>query len=145
MAAEWLGPESSHEFRDRLRSATSTVSKSGGRATALQSGFATLCGVGYRRWMHVIVWRFTTDQPAEFEHHYGPRGTWAAFFGRSADYVRTDLLRGDDAYLTLDWWTSREAYDAFREEHSAEYAEIDDRCEEVTRSEENLGSYLRLE
>ena len=91
--------------------------------------------------MYVIVWRFTTADPIAFERHYGPEGTWAAFFGRSVDYVRTDLLRGDGAYLTLDWWTSREAYDGFREEHAAEYAEINRLCEELTTSEEKLGSY----
>ena len=92
--------------------------------------------------MHVIVWRFTTGDPERFEQHYGPDGTWAKFFRRSSDYVRTDLLKGADAYLTLDWWTSLTAYDAFREEHAEDYAMIDTLCEALTMFEEKLGEFV---
>ena len=91
--------------------------------------------------MYVIVWRFTTADPAAFEPHYGPDGTWARLFRRSPDYIRTDLLRGADSYLILDWWTSRTAYDAFREANATEYAEIDRMCEAVTTEEEKVGEY----
>jgi hypothetical protein len=90
--------------------------------------------------MFVIVWRFTTGDPEAFERHYGPGGTWAAFFRRDANFVRTDLLRGD-AYLTLDWWTSREAYESFRTTHAAEYAQIDFQCESVAGTEEKVGVF----
>ena len=91
--------------------------------------------------MFVTVWRFMTNAPAEFEQHYGPEGTWARLFRYSADYVRTDLLRSSDGYLTLDWWTSRAAYEAFRTEHADRYAEIDAMCEELTTFEEKVGEY----
>lgn len=91
--------------------------------------------------MYVIIWRFTTNEPVEFERHYSTGGTWAALFRRSSDYVRTDLLRAGDHYLTLDWWTSREAYDTFRDAYADEYARIDAACETVTASEELIGAY----
>lgn len=91
--------------------------------------------------MYVVVWRFTSSDPERFEEHYGPDGTWARLFRRSGDFLRTDLLKGADAYLTLDWWTSLEAYDRFREEHAADYAEIDAACETVTTFEEKLGEF----
>ena len=91
--------------------------------------------------MYVIVWQFRTDAPVEFERHYGSGGTWARLFRRSPDYVRTDLLRSSSGYLTLDWWTSRAAYDAFRVEHAARYAEIDAMCETLTTFEEKIGEY----
>ena len=91
--------------------------------------------------MHVVVWRFTTDDPVNFERHYGPEGIWARFFRRSGEYVRTDLLRSADAYLTLDWWTSLEAYNAFREQYADEYAKVDAACEAVTTFEEKLGEF----
>jgi len=91
--------------------------------------------------MHIVVWRFTTEDPERFEQHYGPDGTWVKFFRRSANYIRTDLLKSADTYLTLDWWTSREAYDAFRKEHAEDYAAIDLACEAVTMSEEKLGEF----
>ena len=92
--------------------------------------------------MYVVVWRFTTDDPAAFERHYGTEGTWAQLFRRSSDYVRTDLLKSTDAYLTLDWWTSLEAYDRFREDHAEDYAAIDTACEAVTTFEEKLGEFV---
>jgi hypothetical protein len=92
--------------------------------------------------MYVIVWRFTTADPAAFEQHYGPNGTWARFFRRSGDYLRTDLLKSADVWLTLDWWTSLDAYNAFRNEHAEEYARIDAACEAVTTFEEKLGEYV---
>lgn len=91
--------------------------------------------------MYCIVWRFTTSDPAAFEEHYGPNGTWAQLFRRSGNYLRTDLLRSADAYLTLDWWTSLDAYNAFRAEHAEEYARVDATCEAVTTFEEKLGEF----
>lgn len=91
--------------------------------------------------MYVVVWRFTTADPEGFARHYGPEGTWAQLFRRSGAYLRTDLLRSADAYLTLDWWTSLEAYNAFREEHASAYAAIDEACEAVTTFEEKLGEF----
>jgi hypothetical protein len=91
--------------------------------------------------MFVAVWRFTTSDAAAFEEHYGPNGTWAQLFRRDANYVRTDLLRGDGMYLTLDWWTSRAAYERFRVAYAADYAEIDRLCEEVTTGEEKIGEF----
>jgi hypothetical protein len=90
--------------------------------------------------MFVIIWRFTTADAEAFERHYGPEGTWARFFRRDPQFVRTDLLRGD-AYMTLDWWTSREAYDRFRVAHAAEYGQIDFMCEAVALTEEKVGTF----
>jgi hypothetical protein len=92
--------------------------------------------------MYVVVWRFTTDDPAAFEEHYGPEGTWARLFRRSGEYVRTELLKSADSYLTLDWWASLAAYDAFRVEHAEDYAKLDAACEAVTTFEEKLGEFV---
>ena len=91
--------------------------------------------------MFVAAWRFTTSDPAAFEHHYAPDGTWAQLFRRAPGYVRTDLLTDGTAYVTLDWWTSRDAYDAFRSAHAEDYARLDRECESLTLSEESLGSF----
>lgn len=91
--------------------------------------------------MHAILWRFTTNDPAAFERHYGPDGTWARLFRRDANYIRTDLLKNEETYLTIDWWTSSGAYDAFRETHAGDYAEIDRMCEALTVSETKVGEF----
>lgn len=91
--------------------------------------------------MFVIVWKFMTRDAGAFEQHYGPDGTWAQLFRRDANYLRTDLLKGGDHYLTLDWWASLEAYEAFRNANADRYAEIDRICEAVTTHEEKIGEY----
>lgn len=91
--------------------------------------------------MFVAMWRFTTTDRNAFEHHYGRDGTWAQLFRRGPGYVRTDLLTDGTAYVTLDWWTSRDAYDEFRREHAEEYARLDRECESLTTSEECIGLF----
>ena len=76
--------------------------------------------------MFVVVWQFeiAEDKVAGFEAAYGPEGAWAQLFRTSPEYHGTELLR--DAYvpgnyLTIDRWTSEEAFRAFRKEHDSEY------------------------
>lgn len=94
--------------------------------------------------MYVAVWRFTTNDPEAFERHYGPKGTWAQLFRRSAEYVRTDLLTDGSAYLTMDWWTSRAAYEGFRRDHAGDYARVDLECQALTSTEEDLGRFEEI-
>ena len=91
--------------------------------------------------MHVVIWRFTTTNPAEFERHYCPDGSWAQLFRRDPEFVKTDLLVEGETYLTLDWWTSSAAYDAFRREHADDYAKLDEICEALTSFEEKVGEF----
>ena len=90
--------------------------------------------------MYVIVWRFQVKpgREAEFERAYGPKGAWATFFATDSKYHGTVLVRDaarEGAYLTIDTWTSRAAYEAFRAWNRAQYAAIDRRCEELTVEE----------
>jgi len=91
-----------------------------------------------------LVWRFVTDpaRQAEFEAAYADNGLWAGFFRRGEGYLGTELLRelgGSPAYVTIDRWISREAYEHFRRTYAAEYAMIDRRCAELTVEETFLG------
>ena len=95
---------------------------------------------------YTIVWRFRVhqDHRAEFEKAYGPDGDWAQFFHAGEGYRGTHLLRSHEAegeYLTLDWWISEEAYRKFRDEHRAQYEELDRRCERLTQEETPLGTF----
>jgi heme-degrading monooxygenase HmoA len=97
----------------------------------------------------VHVWEFLVDDARriEFERHYGPRGSWAALFGRAPGYLGTELLRDEATagrYLTLDRWRSAAAYRAFREQSAAEYAALDLECEALTRAERALGSFVEI-
>jgi len=71
-----------------------------------------------------IVFSYEARDPEEFERLYGPEGEWAGFFRSGSGYVGTELLRDLETrgrYLLIDRWESREAYQAFVEEHREEY------------------------
>lgn len=79
-----------------------------------------------------------------FERIYGPEGDWARLFRSSEGYLRTELIRSrtdSQVYLTLDFWRSEESYDHFRQDHAADYKEIDTRCESLTEAETHLGKF----
>lgn len=93
-----------------------------------------------------ILWEYTVkpEQVANFESHYASRGTWAIFFQKSPAYRGTVLLRDPDVhhrYLTIDVWSDRAAYDAFRRDHAAKYEEIDRLCAEFTTAERCIGIF----
>jgi heme-degrading monooxygenase HmoA len=96
----------------------------------------------------VVIWEFRVapGKRREFESVYGPLGEWARFFGRTRNngYVETQLIRDaaiPTRYLTLDFWTSPQAYDRFKKENQAEYQAIDQRCESLTKRESEVGRF----
>jgi heme-degrading monooxygenase HmoA len=99
--------------------------------------------------MYVILWRFrpVAGQEGEFERAYGPSGEWALLFRRDDGYLGTELLRHSDdprVYLTLDRWTSRAAYEAFRSRWSGKYRRLDYRLEGLTEEETPLGAFSQV-
>jgi heme-degrading monooxygenase HmoA len=97
--------------------------------------------------MYVIIWQFDVEpvQAAEFEQVYGSAGSWAAFFGRSADYRGTRLFRDvavPHRYLTFDHWTSKEAFQKFDRENAAEYQSLDAGASPLNIHEQRLGAFF---
>ena len=95
--------------------------------------------------MHAVLWRYRVapGREAAFEALYGADGDWARLFRASPDYLGTQLWRDadqPDAYLTIDRWTSRAAYEAFLEARRADYAALDARGDALTVEEERLGT-----
>jgi heme-degrading monooxygenase HmoA len=104
---------------------------------------------GQNGWGFLVIWEFTVreGQEAAFEQAYGPDGDWAKLFRQDSSYLGTELVRDvKDArkYLTLDYWTSEEAYDEFRRGHAAEYKAIDARCEAMTEEEREIGRFTKV-
>jgi heme-degrading monooxygenase HmoA len=96
--------------------------------------------------MFVVVWQFeiAEDKVDGFEAAYGPEGAWAQLFRTSPNYLGTELLR--DAYvplsyLTIDRWSSEEAFRAFRKDHDSEYEVLDRSCDALTSRETRVGAY----
>lgn len=96
--------------------------------------------------VHVRVWEFgvKANLEKEFEKIYGPRGGWVRIFRKAKGYRRTELLRDDGTqgrYLTIDYWDSEKAYDAFRSRFAHEFKVLDRKCESLTEEETFLGSF----
>ena len=95
---------------------------------------------------YLALWEFQIkpESRAQFEEIYGPDGTWARLFRQSPDFLGTKLIRDlarPGRYLTLDSWTSCEAFHAFKEGHAAEYETLDQRCENLTERETMVGEF----
>jgi heme-degrading monooxygenase HmoA len=95
---------------------------------------------------YVTVWEFRVhpDRRAEFERRYGPEGVWTALFRCAEGYLGTELLHDhNDAlrYLTIDRWTTPDAYRSFHARFAEQYASLDRDCEGLTAHEAALGEY----
>lgn len=95
---------------------------------------------------YATVWEFLVQpaRQAEFERHYAPGGSWSALFRQASGYLGTQLLhdRNDPLrYVTIDRWTSIEAYRAFRRQFAAQYQTLDREFEGLTTHEAPLGEY----
>jgi ribosomal-protein-alanine acetyltransferase len=94
----------------------------------------------------VVSWEFRV-RPAKrkaFEKVYGPEGDWVKLFRRDPAYVRTELIRDRDKparYMTLDFWSSRKAYQQFKKKNREEYSAIDQKCGSLTLYEKLLGEF----
>lgn len=100
-------------------------------------------------WGYLIMWEFQVRAGMEehFERVYGSDGDWARFFEQDEAYIKTELihdLKAGRTYITLDFWTSQKAYDKFRKRHLAEYKALDQKCEEMTENEREIGKFVRI-
>jgi heme-degrading monooxygenase HmoA len=96
--------------------------------------------------MFVVIWQFeiAEDKIAAFEAAYGVDGAWARLFRSSPEYRGTELLRDayvPGSYLTIDRWSSEEAFRAFRKDHDADYETLDRACDALTSREARIGAY----
>jgi quinol monooxygenase YgiN len=94
----------------------------------------------------VIVWEFQVrgGMEREFELAYGAEGEWVKLFRQDKAYLRTELIRDlkeAGRYLTLDFWRSEEAYEAFRQSRKDDYRKIDAQCGELTESEREVRKF----
>jgi len=95
---------------------------------------------------YAYIWEYIVreDRVAEFEHAYGGDGDWVALFRRAPGYLRTVLhrdRRDPHRYVTVDYWESAEAWEAFRTAMSAEFEVIDAQCEDYTLEEREIGVF----
>ena len=85
------------------------------------------------------------EHVTEYERAYHPDGTWVELFRRANGYLRTELHRDQGnplRYITIDYWTSFEAWEAFRSEFAAEFEQLDAVCEGYTEAEREIGRFV---
>ncbi len=73
-----------------------------------------------------------------FEDAYGPLGAWATLFAQGSGFLGTELLRDETQprrYLTIDRWSSAQAFPTFKRVRAAQYEQLDTACNELTESE----------
>lgn len=95
---------------------------------------------------YVYLWEFTVapEHVGAFERAYGRDGEWVRLFRRAHGYLRTELHRdrvNPLRYLTIDYWESEAAYEAFRTQFATEFAALDKNCAEWTTSEREIGRF----
>ena len=100
--------------------------------------------------MFVALWEFEVKPRCQerFQKVYGPGGDWAKLFRSDSNYQYTQLLHDSEhpaIFLTLDFWTSRQAYENFMASHAAEYERLDAVGEELTRGERKIGWFESVE
>jgi uncharacterized membrane-anchored protein YitT (DUF2179 family)/heme-degrading monooxygenase HmoA len=93
--------------------------------------------------MYVVTWRYEVkpDRLEEFRHEYGPEGSWVKLFQRGDGYVKTDLLPSKTdpfEFTTIDYWTSKEAFNHFKAVHGEEYDQLDREFTQLTTREERI-------
>ena len=96
------------------------------------------------------IWQYSVDpdHQTEFLAAYHPSGEWAQFFSRDPGYLRTELFRDStqvDRYMTIDYWTSEQARDSFREKFAGDFDKLDQRCEAYTVSENFIGDFVLVD
>jgi heme-degrading monooxygenase HmoA len=107
-------------------------------------------GLAHRKhaWGYLVMWEFKVRAGMEkrFEKVYGSDGEWARIFRQNDSYIKTKLYASEAGrtYVTLDYWTSQEAYEAFRKQHAAKYKALDQRCQGMTESEREIGRFVRV-
>jgi heme-degrading monooxygenase HmoA len=105
--------------------------------------------MGETRRGYMIVWEFRPRPGAEtgFEEAYGPEGVWAKLFQQAEGFLGTALVRDEKdrrRFLTIDSWTSKQAYEAFRALYQSAYQSLDAECEGLTESENEIGKFERV-
>lgn len=100
--------------------------------------------------MYAIVWKYSIRpaQREQFEHEYGPNGTWPAFFRKSNNYKGSFLYKSEEAkdmFLLIDTWADKVSYEDFREANAEAYEQLSAIYASLYVVEEKIGTYTLIE
>ena len=97
-----------------------------------------------------IIWEFTVKPECadRFIDIYGADGRWAALFRKHPGYEGTTLLRDTASafrFVTIDRWDSDADFERMRQASAVEYSALDEECASLAVSENQLGTFRRVE
>jgi heme-degrading monooxygenase HmoA len=97
--------------------------------------------------VYSIIWEFQVphEKIVDFETAYGSAGIWASLFARADGFIAVELLRcteNERRYVTIDRWTSRSAFEAFKAAFKSDYHSLDERLEGIASTETRIGAFL---
>jgi heme-degrading monooxygenase HmoA len=95
--------------------------------------------------MHLIFWQFQVkkEKKREFVRAYGPEGDWAQLFRQAEGFEGTQLLQSvtePSRFMTVDQWADANSFANFKKRFADTYAALDERCSDLTVTEQKLGS-----
>jgi heme-degrading monooxygenase HmoA len=96
--------------------------------------------------VYVRIWEFQAQagREKEFEKIYGLEGEWVQLFRKSKAFLRTEVYRdleNTGHYVTIDYFSSQPAFQAFLKEFRERYDNLDRLGETVCASEKRIGSF----
>ncbi len=92
--------------------------------------------------MTMHVWKFYVKEGCEDGFIMMNTVDWPDLFGRSPAYSGTKIrAMGSRAYLTIDFWASKDAFDAFVEEYRNDFDRLSSLHRELYETVEHIGFY----
>lgn len=99
--------------------------------------------------IYQLVWKYECDPAlaSAFEEAYGRQGAWFRLFETSDDFLGQEFMKdvSTGAYMLIDRWLSKEIYEAFLDDHQAEYETLSAQYNGLYRSEELIGAFETVE
>ncbi|MEQ8362836.1 MAG: antibiotic biosynthesis monooxygenase family protein [Cyclobacteriaceae bacterium] len=93
---------------------------------------------------YIWEYRVKPEHVDAFEHAYGSNGDWVRLFKKGTGHISTELhqdINHSDRFITIDCWTSKEAFDKFKKQFHEEFKTLDERFETFTTSEKHIGDF----
>lgn len=93
--------------------------------------------------MAQVIWELKVKfkEREKFEKFYDPKGEYVKFFGKSAEYLGTEVLEsgeGDGIFLVIDEWSTEEAYNEFVKNHKADCDLLEQKAKSASRTKKRI-------
>ena len=93
--------------------------------------------------MFQVIWELKVKfkEREKFETFYDSKGDWVRFFGKSPDYLGTDVLEsgeGDGIFLVIDEWQTEEAFNEFVKSKKVEYELLEEKAKTASRAKKRI-------